>query len=116
MIAMSTRRWFWLFALTCLSVYTGNKMGYIFPAPVQFYLNDLLAVPVAATLGMWFMRWVLKEDSLVLVKWQVIFIVTFFSLLFEGLLPLLMKRYTGDPVDIGAYIAGGFFFWKVMNR
>ncbi|QNK64073.1 hypothetical protein H7F33_06160 [Pedobacter sp. PAMC26386] len=93
-----------------------KKTGYVFPNLIRFYLSDLLAVPLVATLGMWFMRWILQQQDLVLMRWQVVFIVLLFGILFELILPPLMKRYTGDLADAGMYAIGGLFFWKIMNK
>ena len=113
---MHTSKLFWPFSLVALFVYSMNKVGYVFPDLIQFYLNDLLVVPIVATLGMWLMRWVLQQRDLVLVQWQVIFIVVAFSVVFEMVLPFLMKRYTGDPIDVLMYFIGGLFYWKIMNK
>ncbi len=113
---MFNAKLFWTFSLVSLLVFFMNKAGYIFPDLIQFYLNDLLIVPMVATLARWFMRWVLQKSDLTLVLWQVIFIVAAFSIVFEMVLPFWMKRYTSDPVDIGMYAIGGLFYWKVMNK
>lgn len=113
---MNAYKWFWLFFLTYLFLYFMNRMGYNFPAPIQFYLADLFAVPVVATLAMWFTRWTLQKQDFTLPAILITFIVLLFSILFELLLPLVMKRYTSDPIDALMYAIGGFFFWKVMNK
>lgn len=111
----NTSKWFSLFFSTYIFLYVMNKLGYIFPAPIQFYLADLLAVPVIATLSMWFTRWATQKRDFILPGWQVIFTVLLLTVLFEILLPLKMNRYTADPVDVLMYSLGGMFYWKVMN-
>jgi len=113
---MDTPKWFCVFFVICLFLYLMNKIGYVFPDLIQFYLSDLLAVPVVATLGMWFMRSILHQKNLILLRWQVVFIVLSFGVLFEWLFPVWIKRYTSDPIDVAMYIIGGIFFWKVMNK
>jgi hypothetical protein len=112
---MNTFKWFSLFSFIALFIYLMNKAGYVFNDFVQFYVNDLLVVPLTATLAMWFMRMLLQQKKLALRSWQILFIVMMYSLLFEALLPHFIKRYAGDPVDVLMYIAGGLFFYKVMN-
>ena len=113
---MFNSKLFWSFSLVALFVYSMNKTGYVFPDLIQFYLNDLLVVPIVATLGLWLMRAVLQQRDLILVPWQVIFIVAAFSIIFEMILPFLMKRYTGDPIDVAMYTIGGLFYWKMLNK
>lgn len=109
-------KWLWLFLTIYLIIYLVKKSGFIFPSLVQYYLSDLLAVPVVAGLSIQFMRWIMQDKSLVLQAWQVIFITILFSILFEALLPLFMERYTGDIADVLMYCTGSLFFWKVMNK
>ncbi|SMC97218.1 hypothetical protein [Pedobacter africanus] len=109
-------KWLWVFLTIYLIIYLVKMTGFIFPPLVQYYVSDLLAVPVVAGLSIQFMRWLLQDSSLVLRAWQVIFITTLFSFLFEILLPLLMERYTGDVVDVLMYCTGSSFFWKAMNK
>lgn len=113
---LNTYKWFWLFFLTYLFLYFMNRMGYTFPDPVQFYLADLFAVPVVATLTMWLTRWTVQKQDFTLPGTLIVFIVLLFILLFELLLPLVMNRYTSDPLDALMYAIGGIFFWKVMNK
>ncbi len=107
---------FWSFSLISLFVYIMNKAGYIFPNLIQWYLNDLLVVPIVATLSKWFMRLVLQQSDFILMLWQVVFIVVAFSVIFEMVIPFWMERYTSDPVDVITYTIGGLFYWKVMNK
>lgn len=109
-------KWLWVFLTIYLIIYLVKKSGFIFPLLVQYYLSDLLAVPVVAGLSIQFMRWAMQDKSLILRAWQVIFITALFSILFEVLLPLFMERYTGDIADVLMYCAGSLFFWKVMNK
>lgn len=105
-----------MFLAIYLTLYLAKGAGFIFPTMIQCYLADLLAIPVVATLSMYFMRWLLQNKGFQLSSWQVIFIILLFSVAFEILFPLFIKRYTGDVIDVLMYIGGGLFFWKVMNR
>ena len=88
------------------------------PLPVfNGYLDDLLAIPVIANLGLWFQRvFVIRNDYYVLSSVHVTFIVTYVSVLFELALPYYSKAYTGDWVDVILYLAGSIFFYKIINR
>lgn len=90
----------------------------VHPLPVlNGYIDDLLAIPVIANLGLWFQRvLVIRNDYYVLSPWHVIFIVVYVSVLFEVVLPYYSKTYTGDWIDVILYMAGGIFFYKIVNR
>lgn len=112
----STLLWFWLFSAVYLAIYVSNRLGCRFPSLIQFYLNDLLAIPVVATLGLWLMKFGLEESNFTLKKWHLVYMVSLFSVAFELLLPLCMERYTADILDVLMYVLGSLFFWKVMNK
>eukprot|EP01132_Coremiostelium_polycephalum_P021404 gene21404-25412_t len=50
-------------------IYLMNRAGYVFNDFVQFYVNDLLVVPLTATLAMWFMRKLFQQKKLALRPW-----------------------------------------------
>jgi len=107
---------FWSFLGTYLFIYVANQIGYRLCNPIQFYLADLLAVPVTATLGLWLMKHISRWSEYMLKRWHVIYVVALFCTVFEMLLPMVMQRYTGDIIDVVMYIIGGLFFWKMMNK
>ena len=92
----------WLLPLVC------------FAFPIQC---SGFAIPVIANLALWFNRvFLIKNNYYILSLGQVIFIVIYVSIVFEGLLPLISKTYTADWLDILLYIFGGSFFYMVMNK
>ena len=108
--------WFIAGCLTWLIVIGMRKLGH--PVPViNGYINDAVAIPVIANLGLWFQRvFMIKNDYYVLAPWHVIFIVIYVTLLFEVLLPYISKVYTRDWLDFFLYTTGALFFYKVMNK
>ena len=92
-----------------------RKLGH--PVPVlNGYINDMIAVPVIANLGLWFQRvFVIRNNYYVLAPWHVIFIVVYVSVIFEIVLPHYSKMYTADWIDVLLYAAGGIFFYKIIN-
>jgi hypothetical protein len=108
--------WFVIGCLTWLIVLTTRKLGHPLPY-INGHINDAFAIPVIANLGLWFQRvFIIKSNYYVLSPLQVIFIVGYVSLVFEGLLPLISKIYTADWIDVLLYIFGGLFFYVVMNK
>jgi hypothetical protein len=81
------------------------------------HINDFFAIPVIASLGLWFQRVIIyKTNYYVLSAWHVLFVVVYVSLVFEAFLPLVSIRYTADWADVLLYMAGGLFFFIVMNK
>ena len=108
--------WFITGCLVWLIVITFRKLGHPLPY-VNGHINDAFAIPVIANLALWFQRvFVVKNNYYVLSPLQVVFVVVYVSIIFEGLLPWLSKAYTADWVDVILYCAGGLFFFWVMNK
>ncbi|MBS1521875.1 MAG: hypothetical protein JST50_12810 [Bacteroidetes bacterium] len=109
-------KWFIAGCLIWLVVTIMRRSGH--PLPVlNGYIDDLLAIPVLANLGLWFQRvFVIRNNYYVLSPWHVAFIVIYVSVLFELTLPYYSKTYTGDWIDVILYLAGGLFFYKIINR
>ncbi|MDB5142104.1 MAG: hypothetical protein JWQ66_817 [Mucilaginibacter sp.] len=108
-------RWFVICCLIWLIVITARKLGHPFPF-INGYINDAVAIPVMASLGLWFQRvFMIRNNYYVLAPWHVIFIVVYVTLIFEILLPHFSKTYTADWADALLYMTGGLFFYKVIN-
>lgn len=113
---MASAKWFWPMLGIYTILYCSNRLGFVYQPLIQYYLADLLAVPVMATISLWLMRYCLQQKDLVLLKWQLILIVVLCSVCFELCLPRFMPRYVSDPIDVLMYILGGLFFNQVMNK
>jgi hypothetical protein len=108
--------WFIAGCLTWVIVIILRRIGHPLPY-LNGYINDAFAIPVIANLGLWFNRvFIIKSNHYVLSKRQVIFIVLYVAIVFEGSLPYLSKTYTADWIDVLLYILGGLFFYRVMNK
>jgi hypothetical protein len=108
--------WFIAGCITWLITTIFRRLHHPLPY-VNGYINDAVAIPVIANLGLWFQRVVMvKNNTYVLSAGHVIFIVVYVSFVFEYLLPMFSKTYTGDWIDALLYVIGGLFFYKVMNK
>jgi hypothetical protein len=108
--------WFIVGCITWVIVFITRKFGHPIPY-LNGYIDDAFAIPVIANLALCFQRVVIiRSNYYVLSPWKVIFIVAYVTLVFEVLLPLYSRVYTGDWIDAMLYVAGGFFFYFVMNR
>jgi hypothetical protein len=106
--------------LVCLFIF-GVHYGLVrlgFSVPVlQHYLNDLLCLPLALSVTLFLQRsFFYRHSAYVLTAYQVGLAAAYFSLAFEVIFPLFMKRYTADILDVVAYSVGGFIFYKFINH
>ena len=108
--------WFILGCITWVIIYSTRKLGH--PVPwLNDYIDDFFAIPVIASIALCYMRvMVIRSYYYILSPWKVIFIVLYVSLVFEVLLPLISKKYTGDWIDALLYAVGGCFFYFMMNK
>ena len=104
------------FSLIWLTIYSSNLLSYQFYWLIQFYLLDLIAVPILAQIGLWWMRLIKGKCNELLSVWHIAFIVLSLSFVFEIYMPKHQTRYTADVWDIMMYFLGGLFFYFVMNK
>ncbi|MBK0403646.1 hypothetical protein I5M27_11665 [Adhaeribacter sp. BT258] len=80
------------------------------------YLNDLLCLPLVLGTAVFLQRnLVLRQPDYALTGWQIGWVVIYFSVMFEAVIPLLVSRYTADFFDVICYAAGGWLFWVFGN-
>lgn len=109
-------KYFIAFSLIWLLIFTCTKLHFYFWWPIQFYLIDLIAVPVIGNLSLVFYRVLLKKKSARLSNWHIALMVLSLSLVFEWYMPKHNLRYTADIWDIAMYTFGGLFFSLLMNK
>jgi hypothetical protein len=109
--------WFIIGCVIWAIVIVMRKSGHPSPHLINGYVDDVFAVPIIANLSLCFMRvFVIYSNHYVLSARKVAFIVIYLTLVFEILLPLLSKTYTGDWIDAVLYVAGGILFYFVMDK
>ncbi len=82
----------------------------------QYYLNDLLCMPIVLGAAIFLQRnLVLRQPDYGLTGWQIGIIVVYWSVMFEGVIPHFNSRYTADIFDVVAYAFGGLVFYRFGN-
>lgn len=110
------RNWGFLLAAGCFGLHYGLEKAGASPLLLRCYLNDLLCMPLVLALTLFLQRnFVLRDPRHVFTKYQVGIAVVYYAVGFEGVLPLLMPRYTADVVDVVMYGLGGLFFSWYIN-
>ncbi len=80
------------------------------------YFGDIVALPVYLPLSFYLAKRLgLLVDDFHLRIPHILGGVFIFSLLFEGLVPLIDKSSIRDPYDVLAYLAGGFVLYIVVH-
>ena len=82
---------------------------------VHAYLDDVLTIPLSATLILFVQRFVTyRSPAYTLPMWQVVFLWAVFSVWFEWYLPQQSAAFVRNWWDILAYAVGGVLFvWKL---
>lgn len=99
-----------LFLLGC-SLYTLNRWGikpHVHNSFLHGYFNDVLLIPCALPLLLWFQRRLgLRSHDQAPTAGEIALYLGVWSILFEVIGPHLMRRATGDPYNVVAYVVGG---------
>ncbi len=98
-----------------LGVLLGRRFGGV-PEPIDWYLADLVCLPLVLGLILMAQRMTGKPEVWILPRWHGVFGFTFFALYFELVLPHLSPRAIGDGRDILAYFLGWLLFELLINR
>ena len=100
-----------IYGLTLYSKY------YLYIQPfLNYYLADLLCMPIVFYLTVEIFRIAKLEPKLSLLK--ILIGIIYFFILFEFLLPKYSFKYTGDWFDVFMYFLGGLIYFtsfKVLN-
>ncbi len=99
-----------------INQYLEKVMGIFIPI-YHAYGDDLMAMPVAFGICLQVMRWLHPlKNQLVFTKRQLLIGLGYFSLVFEGILPLYAEKYVADPLDVVCYAIGSYVFYLFMNK
>lgn len=106
---------FWALAAVYLGHWAWRLLGWHRPGWLQFYLDDVLCIPLVLTSTLFILRFFYGAQ--VLLAWyHVVFAVLYFSLAFEVIFPRYMARYTADWVDALLYALGGLAYYRFLNK
>jgi hypothetical protein len=86
---------------------------------INFHLTDLLFVPAMCLFALMAVRWVKRDDSIVIKSWMVGVQIVFVSVYFEWYLPNYKSQihpYTSDLADVLMYVFGGGIFLMIQRR
>ncbi|NHE56962.1 magnesium citrate secondary transporter [Cyclobacterium plantarum] len=94
-----------------------ERIQAIFIPYLYSYFDDLMAMPVVLGTTLQIYRWIHPlKNGFVFTPVQVMVGLVYFSILFEGLLPIWSSTYTRDFWDVGCYLIGTVYFYFLINR
>lgn len=96
-------------------VYFMQKNNYKLPELVQFYVNDFLIIPIVLSVCLFILRWSKNNKNYQISIWIVLYICSFYALLYEYFLPKYNPRYTADIIDVFLYFISGFIFFILQK-
>ena len=108
--------------LFSLTLYTINKSSFLRPEFwsckfCNYYLNDLLLVPVLVPIILFFSRpFKFRKDYSPPMFLEIIVPLAIWSIAFELIGPFYFGKGTSDLVDVFAYCLGGLTSWIIWNR
>lgn len=108
------------FILPCLLFWINQyleKIQEIYIPLVNSYFDDFLAMPVVLGITLQIYHWIhpLKK-RFIFTPLQILVAVLYFSVIFEGLLPLVSEVYIRDLWDILYYLLGAVWFYFLINK
>ncbi|MDX5348585.1 MAG: hypothetical protein LPJ89_02455 [Hymenobacteraceae bacterium] len=106
--------------LFCLVLYAGyyvcSRLGLQHPVLTN-YLNDVLCMPLVLSAALLYQRIITyRNAAYVFTGYHVIVAVVYYAVAFELVLPQFMPRYTADFYDVVAYAAGGWLYYRFINK
>jgi len=107
-----------LLALISALIYLVNRgimiPGDHVPAFFRDYLGDILALPIYLPLSFYLsLRLDIVPENFQFSHLHILGAVILFSIIFEGIIPAIDQSSTRDPLDILAYLLGGFIVYVV---
>ena len=99
-----------LFAL--LNRYYLRYTGVVF---IDYYINDLLSVPVTLYLTSLLLGFIYGKVPYPLNALKIGLAIVLFSITFEFIMPEYNSAYTFDFFDIMAYLAGGIIYFLISE-
>ena len=96
--------------ILALTIYIAQKLGLYIPELANNHLNDLLCMPIVLKICLYVVRYVKSSEKIEIPLALQVVTTLLFIVYFEMVLPEINTRYTGDILDVFAYVAGLFLF------
>ena len=89
-------------------------IGYYIPQIIHNHFTDFLCMPIVLFMCLALIRWIKRDANLVFSLPMIVTMVIYYSLIFEVFLPRFGSDFTGDWLDVVAYVMGGVFYYWIQ--
>lgn len=107
--------------LSCLVIYTfiqiARKAEWLNSGFLNDHLTDLMCMPIILTILLTIVRYIKRNQVLVLPWYGVLIVTIYWSVYFEWYLPTNSNSHTADMMDVVMYAIGSasFFIWQLAS-
>jgi hypothetical protein len=112
----SSSRWVWLAMVLLYSLVLWGRQAGEVPQLVDWYLADLVCLPLVLGLVLMAQRMTGQSLDWTLPWWHGLTGMVAYALYFEGVLPRLNSGAVADPRDALGYLLGWVLFELLINR
>ena len=98
------------------SIYISQKRCIQLPRFINNYTNDFLILPIVLTICLFVLQKIRQDNSFTISIAIIIYMVLFYTVFFEIIMPKVSERYTADTLDFLMYSLGGLWFWYLQRK
>lgn len=112
------KRLFYFFLVSLilgLTIYLLQHFKVDLPIIINFYANDFFIIPILLFICLQVLKFTRNQPNFTIPLFHVLYLCTFYAVLFEFILPNYLARYTKDYIDVMLYFAGGILFYKLQK-
>jgi hypothetical protein len=97
-------------------IYACEKLEIVLPKFIRFYVNDFLIIPIVLYISLFVVQKLKGNDKFQLSFFNIIYLCTLYSVIFEYWLPKFHPRYTTDFIDVVLYFLSGIIFYFLQKE
>lgn len=99
-----------------ISVYFAQKNEVYLSKIIHNYLNDFLIIPIVLTISLYILRWSRNNKKYTIPILLILYVCSFYAIIFEAVLPKINQRYTADFIDVLLYYISGLVFNYLQKK
>ena len=109
--------YYFVFSLAIGSlIYLAQKLAIELPVIVNNYVNDFLIIPIVLIVSLYVLRWSRNDANYQISIGAILYLCSFYAVIFEYVLPKFHPRYTADIIDVVLYFMGGIIFYYLQKH
>ncbi|MDG1040048.1 MAG: hypothetical protein P8H13_03980 [Polaribacter sp.] len=97
------------------SIYIAQKLEFLLPKLIRFYVNDFLIIPIVLYISLFVLRKLKNDKYLQFSLLHIFYVCVLYAVIFEYWLPKFHPRYTSDFIDVVLYFLSGILFYFLQK-